>query len=84
MSDERRDIDFSRLNLLGKIVYVGGAAARAVGDGVDRVINHVADVVAHSEKAFREGLDDNIEDAKILDERKQRDERKTRGASPRD
>jgi hypothetical protein len=84
MNEERRDIDFSRLNLLGKIVYVGGAAARAVGDGVDRVLNHVADVVAHSEKAFREGLDENIEDARILEERKAMDKRQSSPTSTKD
>lgn len=72
MTEERRDIDFRRLNLLGKIVYAGGAAARAVGTGVDRVLNHVADVVVHSEKAFREGLDDNVDEARIVKEEKRR------------
>jgi hypothetical protein len=69
---ERRNIEFSRLNVLGKIIFVGGAAARVVSGGIDRVLNHVADIVVESEKAFREGKDDNIEDARILEERKSR------------
>lgn len=68
----RREIDFGRLNVLGKIVFVGGAAARAVGGGIDRVVRHVADVVVQSEKAFRQGRDENVEDARILEERNDR------------
>lgn len=75
MSDkDRPDIEFSRLNVLGKLVYVGGAAARVVSGGIDRVLNHVADVVVETEKAFKEGRDENIEDARILEERKERGE----------
>ncbi len=77
MTEERRDIDFRRLNLLGKLVYAGGAAARAVGTGVDRVLNHVADVVVQSEKAFRDGLDENVDDARILKEEKREKSRRS-------
>lgn len=84
MSEPRRDIDFRRLNLLGKLVYVGGAAARAVTEGVDRAIGHVADIVAESERAFREGADPNIEDAKIIDERREARSKAPRTDKPTD
>ena len=84
MSEPRRDIDFRRLNLLGKLVYVGGAAARAVTEGVDRAIGHVADIVAESERAFREGADPNVEDAKIIEERRENRSKSSRASSPPD
>lgn len=71
--DERdhRIIEFERLNLLGKTVYVTGATARAAADLLDKVIDRAADIVAESERAFKQGRDPNVDDARILEEREQ-------------
>lgn len=69
---DRRIVEFERLNLLGKAFFLGGAAIRLAANAIDAVLEKTADVVADAERAFREGLDPNIEDAKILEERNER------------
>lgn len=70
MSDgERRIVEFDRLNWLGKAVFITGNMARLVGGVLDTVVNRTADLIGEAEKAFREALDDAVEDAHILDER---------------
>lgn len=65
---ERRIVEFDRLNLLGKAVYVTGNVTRVVGGILDFVVDRAADLIGEAERAFREALDDTVEDAKILDE----------------
>lgn len=69
---ERRVVDFERLTLIGKAAFLGGSAVRLAAQAIDGVIGRTADLVAEAEKAFRQGLDPNIEDAKILEERDER------------
>lgn len=65
---EERIVQFSNLNLLGKAVFVGGAVTRATTHLIERAISATADMVVETEKAFKQGLDPNIEDANIIDE----------------
>lgn len=65
---ERRIERFEDLTLLGKTVFLGGAAARLTANLIDRLIDRTAGIVVEAEKAFKQGLDPNVEDAKVLDE----------------
>ncbi len=65
---EKRIVEFERLNPLGKAVFLGGAMARLLGQSIEFVLERTVDLVVEAENAFREGLDPNIEDAKILEE----------------
>lgn len=67
MSDRRID-RFEDLSPLGRIVFLGGAAARGATRLLDTAIERAADLYVDAEKAFKQGLDPNVEDAKILDE----------------
>ena len=78
---EDRIVHFDELNLLGKAVFLGGAAVRATSSLIDAAIDRAVDVVLESEKAFKQGLDPTIEDAKVLEER---EERPPRHAPPGD
>ena len=69
---EDRIAAFERLNLLGKAFFLGGTAVRLAANAIDTVVDRAATVVADAEKAFRQGRDPNIEDAKILEERNER------------
>ena len=72
MDPEQRIVEFERLNLLGKAFFLGGAAVRLAASAIDVVLDRATDVVADAERAFRQGRDPNIEDAKILEERNER------------
>ena len=63
-----RIIQFSNLNLLGKAVYVSGVFTRVATKVVDSTIKATVDIVTEAEKAFKQGLDPNIEEAKIIEE----------------
>lgn len=68
--EESRDriIEFERLNLLGKALFVSGAAARVTAGLLEKAVDRAADIVTDSERAFRQGRDANIDDAKVLEE----------------
>lgn len=69
MSDQNKPIiHFDDLNLLGKAVYLGGFAMRFMTDFIDSTIDKAVDIVLEAEKAYKQGLDPRIEDAKILEE----------------
>lgn len=73
MNQPKKKIDFESLNLIGKAVYLGGATFRFFADSIDAAVNRAVDIYIDAEKAFKEGIDPNIEDAKILDERTGKD-----------
>ncbi len=75
---DNRLIQFEDLNFLGKAVFVGGFLTRAATKAVDATIKATVDVVTEAEKAFKQGLDPNIEDAKILEEHEERSKGKGR------
>jgi hypothetical protein len=65
---EKRLVEFERLNLLGKAVYSGGLLASVTARAIEDAIDRAADVYVEAERAFREGLGDGIEDARIVGE----------------
>lgn len=69
---EDRLIEYERLNTLGKAIFLGGGAVRLAANLIDSVLTRAADVAIDAEKAFRQGLDPNVEEAKILEEREER------------
>ena len=66
--DEHKIIKFDQLNLLGKLVYVSGVLTRTATDIVQSAVDATSEIITEAEKAFKEGLDPNIDDAKIIDE----------------
>lgn len=69
MSDSReRLIEYDRLNVLGKAVFLGGSAIRLAANALDQTIRRAADIYVDAERAFKQGLDPNIEDAKVIRE----------------
>jgi hypothetical protein len=67
---ERRIVRFDQLNLLGKAVFLSGAAVRVTANLIDAALDRAAGVVVEAERAFLEEFDPdpNIEDAKIIEE----------------
>lgn len=63
-----REIQFDRLNWLGKAVFVSGQLARMAGSVLETAVDTAAGLIAETERAFRDGMDPRIEDAKILEE----------------
>ncbi|MFT5515779.1 MAG: hypothetical protein ACI80V_001907 [Rhodothermales bacterium] len=64
----RPEIEFDRLNLVGKAVYVTGQVARVATVIVETVVDGAAALIAETERAFRDGLEPGVEEAKILEE----------------
>jgi len=62
---ERRIAD---LNLLGRLVHFAGQSVRVTADLLDSVVKLAADTYVEAEKAFKQGLDPNVDDANIIEE----------------
>ena len=60
---------FDELNWWGRAAALGGTAVRLTADALDYGARRAATTLADAEKAFHQGRDPNVEDAKILDER---------------
>ncbi len=71
-SDDRRIIQFDQLNVLGKAVFLTGAAVRTTVSLIDKALERAVDLVVDAERAFQQGRDPNVEDAKILEEHEER------------
>jgi len=71
-SRPEREVEFDRLNLLGKVVFVTGTTVRVIGSVIDSVVETVSGVAQEAEKAFKEGMDPNIDEATIVDEGRDR------------
>ena len=67
-NDQDRIVQFDQLNWLGKAVFVSGLVTRAATKVVESTIKATVDIVTEAEKAFKQGLDPNIEEAKIIEE----------------
>ena len=65
---EDRIVRFDQLNPLGKAVFLTGTAVRVTAGLIDLTLRKAADVAADAERAFKQGLDANVEEAKILGE----------------
>lgn len=70
-NSERRIVDFDKLNLVGKALFLTGSAVKALASGLDAALNQAADLVVDIERSFKDGLDPNIEEAKIIEEREE-------------
>lgn len=67
-SEDRRVIEYERLNLLGKAVFLTGTAIRTSASLIDKALDRAVDLVIEAEDAFRQGLDADVDDAKVLKE----------------
>lgn len=79
-TSERNKLRIEDPTLLGKVIGASTVAAKIVGSGVGLVMKSMADMIVDVEKAFKDGLDPNIDDAKIINE-KVADEKKTKRKS---
>lgn len=63
-----RIVEFDRLNLLGKAIYAGGAVVRLTANAIDLAIDRTTDIFTEAERAFRQGADPNVDEARIIEE----------------
>ena len=69
MSDnDKRLVEFEKLNLVGKAIFITGTTFRFVGDLLNSVAETVVEIISDAEKAFVEGSDPNVDEAKIVEE----------------
>ena len=80
---ESRLVQFDRLNPLGKAVFLTGTAVRATAGLIDYTLRKAADVAVDAERAFKQGLDANVEEAKILGEEEREGGKGERGKGGR-
>ncbi len=66
--EERRIIEFEKLNWLGKTVFLAGAAVETTAQLIDKALEKAVDLVLETERAFKEGRDSPVDDAKVLEE----------------
>lgn len=66
MSD-RPIIRFEHLNGVEKAVYVTGAVASALTRLLENALERTAEVIVEAERAFEEGRDARVEDARFRD-----------------
>ena len=66
--EERRIIEFEKLNWLGKTIYLAGATVETTANLIDKALEKAVDLVLETERAFLEGRDSPIDDAKVLEE----------------
>lgn len=64
-----RRVDPDKLSWLGKTVYAAGALTHLTGALIDATAHRVATISDRSKKAFEQGRDPNVEEARVLDER---------------
>lgn len=69
---------YERLSPLGKARLVAETGIMTASSLLDRAVHYAADFVVHTERAFKQGLDSDIEDAKIIDESVSRTENRGR------
>ncbi len=66
--EERRIIEFEKLNWLGKTVFLAGAAVETTAQLIDKALEKAVDLVLETERAFKEGRDSPVDDAKVLED----------------
>ena len=72
MSHHADDAPPSDNDWLDRAAALGGTAVRLAANALDEGVRRAATTLADAEKAFQEGRDPNIEDAKIIEERNDR------------
>lgn len=65
---DNRLVEFNRLNPVGKAVFIAGSAFKTLGALLDFTVGAVGNVWMEAEKAFRDEVEDDVEDAKIIRE----------------
>ncbi|NNF03842.1 MAG: hypothetical protein HKN17_05185 [Rhodothermales bacterium] len=73
---EHRDVEFDRLNPVGKVIYVTGSVVRTASDFLEFTLRTAGTLLTEAEKAFREGIaedEEDISDARVLSETSERD-----------
>jgi hypothetical protein len=78
MDEKRPLVEFERLNWLGKAVYLGGAATHLASRAIEFGIDKASTVWVVTERAFRDGLGDGIEDARVIEEERRDDRTRPR------
>lgn len=69
MNDDRNETTrYERLNWLGKTVFWGGLAIRSTARLVDTAVERAGSIASEAEKAFKDELRDDVEDARVVDE----------------
>lgn len=82
MSDKtQREVEFDRLNLVGKAVFVTGTTFKFVGSILESVVETVTEIAREAEKAFNAGMDSNVADATILEEKPNPQKKKKSGSN---
>ncbi len=69
MERPRRLVEFEQLNALGKTVFVAGMVAHAGKGLLKKLVRHVARIAVESKRAFQEGMDPNMEEARVIEEK---------------
>jgi len=82
MSDpEHREVEFERLNPIGKAIYLTGSAVRLASDVLEFSLRTAGTVLTEAERAFHEGMsedvDEDVSDARVLSETGCRDDHRT-------
>ena len=72
--EERRIIEFEKLNWLGKTVFLAGAVVETTAQLLDKALEKAVDLVLETERAFKEGRDSPVDEAKVLEEWEDRGE----------
>ena len=65
---DNRMVEFNRLNPVGKAVFIAGSAFKTLGALLDFTVGAVGSVWTEAEKAFRDELNDDVEDANVIRE----------------
>ena len=66
--EERQIIEFDQLNPVGKAVFIAGAVVHTTATAIDKMLEKAVDLALEAERAFKEGVDSTVEDAKVLEE----------------
>jgi len=60
--------EYESRSLTGKLSFLVSSGISVATSAVDSAINETAAVVARAKKSFEQGLDPNLDDAKVLSE----------------
>ncbi len=67
-SGKQTIVEYRRLNVLGRAVYLTGGLVSLATRVIDGAVVKAVDVVLAAERAFKEGRNPDIDEAKVLRE----------------
>lgn len=67
-TEESFEERFERMTLVERLAFLAGGGIHMIARAVESAVDQTAAVVARARKSYRQGLDPNILEAKILDE----------------